>query len=71
MANIWRDPIFDRTYDDVEFAIQQIAAWKKSHTHKVDLKVENNKLILNDDGVAYVTDDTLVLENNGAVFVEN
>ena len=42
MANVWRNPIFDRTLEDVEFAIQKIAEWKKSHTHSTDIKVEND-----------------------------
>ena len=71
MANIWREPIFDRTYDDVSFAIRQIGYWKQSHSHKTDLKVEDDALILRDDGVAYVSDDSFVLQNNGAVYVEN
>ena len=71
MANIWRDPIFDRTLDDVTFAIRQIDYWKQSHTHKADLKVENDKLLFQDDGVAYVIDDSLVAQHNGAVYVEN
>lgn len=71
MANIWRDPIFDRTYDDVTFAIQQIAYWKKSHRHTIDLSVENGTLILKDDGVAYVNNDSLFLQEDGVVLVEN
>lgn len=71
MANIWREPIFDRTLDDITFAIQQIEYWKQSHTHSVDLKVEDGTLTYQDDGVAYVIDDSLVAQHNGAVYVEN
>ena len=71
MANIWREPIFDRTYDDVTFAIRQIEYWKKSHTHSIDIKVENDNFVLQDKGVAYVNDDSFVLQNDGAVYVEN
>ena len=71
MANIWREPIFDRTYDDVTFAIRQIEYWKKSHSHSADLKIEDDKLILQDNGVAYVNDDSFVLQANGVVYVEN
>jgi hypothetical protein len=70
MANIWREPIFDRTYDDVLFAIDRIAEWKKSHTHSPDIKVENNTLIIK-DGVAYVTETSLVLQEDGVTYVEN
>lgn len=71
MANVWREPIFDRTLDDVTFAIQQIAAWKQSHSHSVDLKVDNDKLLLNGNGVAYVNNDAFILQDDGAAFVEN
>lgn len=71
MANIWRDPIFDRTLNDVTFALRQIEGWKNSHTHNADLKIENDALILRDDGVVYVTDDSFVLKNNGATYIEN
>lgn len=71
MANVWREPIFDRTYDDVTFAIQQIEYWKKSHTHSVDLKIENDKLVLQDNGIAYVSDTSFVLQGNGTVSIEN
>lgn len=76
MANIWRDPIFDRTSRDVAFALQQIAAWKESHTHSADVVVENDKIAINEgevsvgddfvvwdiDGVAHVKDDVLVVQ---------
>jgi hypothetical protein len=71
MTNIWRDPIFDRTLEDVEFAIRKIAEWKKNHTHSVDIRVESDALIVRDDGMAYVADNKLVLEEEGAVYVEN
>ena len=71
MAIIWRDPIFDRTLDDVEFAIQKIAEWKKNHTHTTDIRVENDTLLVQDAVTAYVTDDKLVSEHEGIVYVEN
>lgn len=71
MANIWREPIFDRTYDDVSFAMRQIAYWKQSHTHAADIKVENDKLVVQDNGVAYVDNAAFVLKNNGVAYVEN
>lgn len=30
MANVWREPIFDRTFADVEFALRKIAEWKNT-----------------------------------------
>lgn len=71
MANVWRDPIFDRTLEDVEFAIQKIAEWKKSHTHSADIRIENDALVVREDGTTYVTDDELVLQAEGTTRVED
>ena len=71
MANIWRDPIFDRTSYDVAFALQQIAAWKKSHSHVGDVKIENDKVTLDTNGETYLSDDALVLQNDARTSVEN
>ena len=71
MANVWRNPVFDRTLEDVEFAIQKIADWKKSHTHSADIKVEDDSLVVKDAGTAYVTNDKLVMQHDGAAYVEN
>ena len=71
MASVWKEPIFDRTLEDVEFAIQKIAEWKKSHNHNVDIRVENGTLVLHDDGTAYINDDAFVLLDDGKVYVEN
>ena len=69
MANIWRDPIFDRTSYDVNFALMKIAEWKKQHTHSADIAVEEDKIIIN-EGTAKV-DDVAVLETEGATYVED
>ena len=71
MANVWRDPIFDRTLEDVEFAIQKLAEWKKNHTHSVDIGVENDALVVRTEGAAYTTDDKLVLQDDGIAYVED
>lgn len=71
MVNVWRDPVFDRTLEDVEFAIQKLAEWKKSHTHSTDIRVENDSLVVRDDGTAYVADDKFVLQEEGVAYVEN
>ena len=71
MANVWREPIFDRTLEDVEFAVQKIAEWKKHHTHSADIRVENDELIVRDAGTAYVADDKFVLQSDGIAYVEN
>ena len=70
MANIWREPIFDRTLNDVEFAISKISEWKKNHTHTADIRVENEKLVV-EEGTAYINDDKFVMQSEGAVYVEN
>lgn len=71
MANVWREPIFDRTLDDVEFALQKIAEWKKNHTHSTDVLVENDALILRDRGTAYINNEEFVLQDEGTAYVEN
>lgn len=71
MANVWRDPIFDRTLEDVNFAIQKIESWKKHHTHSVDIQVEDDVLLVQDDPNAYVDDDKVVLNKEGAVYIED
>ena len=71
MADIWREPIFDRTYTDVTYAIQKIADWKVSHTHMADIKVESDKLVVNSDGVTETKSDSIVLETEGTAYVEN
>lgn len=71
MAIVWRQPIFDRTLNDVEFAIQKLKEWKQSHTHTTDIRVENDTLLVQDAVTAYVTDDKLVSEHEGIAYVEN
>ena len=71
MTHVWREPVFDRTLEDVEFAIQKITEWEKSHTHSADIRVENDKLIVQDAGTAYVADDKFVLQSDGVAYVEN
>lgn len=71
MANVWRDPVFDRTLEDVEFAIQKLAAWKQSHTHSADISIENDALIVRDAGEAYVEGDAFILRHEGVAYVEN
>ena len=67
----WIEPIFDRTLADVEFAIQKIAEWKKSHVHLTDTRVENNDLIVQTEGTSQVTDDTLTLQAEGTASINN
>ena len=71
MANIWRDPIFDRTSHDVNFAIQQISAWKRSHSHAGDANIYTDKLAVNTDGEVTVGEDSIVLNTKGSTIVED
>ena len=71
MANVWKEPIFDRTLEDVELAIQKLEKWKKSHTHSADVRVENDALIVQDEGTAYVDNNEMVVETEGSAYVEN
>lgn len=71
MATVWRNPIYDRTSEDVEFAIRKIAEWKQSHTHSTDIRVENDTLLVRDEGTAYVSDDKFALETEGTAYVED
>lgn len=68
MAN-WIEPIFDRTYADVDFAIRQIEAWKNTHTHAADIAVTTDALVVNDVGV--VTNPDSVVVNVDHARVEN
>lgn len=47
MTNVWKEPIFDRTLDDVNFAIQKIKEWKQNHTHAV----ENDGLVTDEESI--------------------
>lgn len=70
MASIWRDPIFDRTYQDIDFALRQIDAWKQSHTHVADVTITNDNIVINEGDVT-VNDDSVALDVDGSVHVEN
>lgn len=69
MTNVWREPIFDRTLEDVEFAIQKLTEWKKSHTHSTDVRVDDDTLVVRNNGTAYVENDELVAQHEGTVRV--
>ena len=71
MACVWRKPIFDRTLEDVEFAIQKLKEWKQTHTHSADIQVEDDALLVRDGVTAYVTEDKLITQHEGVAYVEN
>lgn len=74
MANVWREPIFDRTQADVDFAISKIAEWIvyniSSAEYDEKVRIENEELILREGTVA-TTNDALILQGDGRAFVEN
>lgn len=74
MASVWREPIFDRTQEDVDFAINKIAEWIVYNISSVEydekVRVENDKLILQEGYVERV-DNKLVLKGDGRAYVEN
>ena len=71
MANVWRNPIFDRTSKDIGFAIQKIAEWKNRHTHAADVKVVGDHLVVQEDGDAYIEDDSAILNDDGVAYVDD
>jgi hypothetical protein len=71
MANVWREPVYDRTLEDVEFAIQKLKEWKQSHTHSTDIRVENDALVVRDESTAYINNDEFVLQGEGVAYVDN
>ena len=70
MANIWREPIYDRTAADVSQALSKIAEWKQNHTHWADVAIDYEKVSIN-EGEVKVTEDSIILEYDGAVYVED
>ena len=74
MANVWREPIFDRTQADVDFAVQKIAEWIayniSSAEYDEKVRIENEELILR-EGYAATTNDALILQGDGRAFMEN
>lgn len=71
MAKPWLDPIFDRTVEDVEFAVRTITEWKASHNHWADIRVEGDTLVIRGNVVARVDGDTLVLQGDGIAYVDD
>ena len=74
MANVWREPIFDRTQEDVDFAVRKIAEWItyniSSAEYDEKVRVENEELILR-EGYAVTTNDKLILQGDGRAIVDD
>ena len=75
MANVWREPIYDRTQADVEFAIGKITEWIayniSSAEYDEKVRIENEQLILREGRVEYVNNDLLKLDGDGRAIVED
>ena len=71
---VWRKPIFDRTQEDVDFAVRKIAEWIvyniSSAEYDEKVRVENEELILR-EGYVVKTDDSVVLQGDGVALVED
>lgn len=74
MANVWREPIFDRTQSDVDYATQKIAEWIiyniSSAEYDEKVRIENEELILR-EGQAHVNNNVLRLDGDGRAYVDN
>lgn len=75
MTNVWREPIYDRTQYDVDFAINKIAEWIvyniSSAEYDEKVRIENEELILKEGRVERVDNDVLVLDGDGRAIVDN
>ena len=74
MASVWREPIFDRTQSDVDFAVQKIAEWIVDNISNAEydekVRIENEQLVLREGYVA-TTDDKLILQGDGRAIVDD
>lgn len=74
MANVWREPIFDRTQSDVDYATQKIAEWIvyniSSAEYDEKVRIENEELILR-TGQVNINNDVLRLDGDGRAYVDN
>lgn len=74
MASVWKEPIFDRTQEDVDFAINKISEWIayniSSAEYDEKVRIENEELILR-EGNAVTTENALILQGDGRAYVEN
>lgn len=75
MASVWREPIFDRTQEDVDFAIRKIAEWITYNISAAEydekVRIENEALVLREGNVARVDNDALILDGDGKAYIEN
>ena len=74
MTNVWREPIFDRTQEDVDYATRKIAEWIVYNISQAEydekVRIENEELILQ-EGQVNTRNNVLVLQGDGRAVVEN
>ena len=74
MSNNWKTPIFDRTQEDVTFAISKIAEWIAYNISNTEydekVRIENEKLLIKEGYVKEVDDNKLVLDGDGRAYVD-
>ena len=72
--SVWREPIYDRTQYDIDFATSKIAEWIiyniSSAEYDEKVRIENEKLVLKEGYVERV-DEALVLDGDGRAYVDN
>ena len=75
MANVWKAPIFDRTQEDVDFAMKKIAEWIiyniSATEYDEKVRIENEKLVLQTGEVEVVDNEALILRGDGRAYIEN
>ena len=75
MSSVWVKPIYDRTQEDIDFAITKIAEWVSYNISSAEydekVRIENEKLILQEGRVELVDNDILVLDGDGRAIVDN
>ena len=75
MMSNWIKPIYDRTQSDIDFAIGKIAEWIlyniSSAEYDEKVRIENEKLVLQEGRIEYVDDNVLVLDGDGRAYVDD
>ena len=75
MTKVWREPIYDRTQEDVNFAINKIAEWIayniSSAEYDEKVRIENEELILREGKIEHIDNTVIVLDGDGRAIVDN
>ena len=75
MTNNWIKPIYDRTQEDVDFAINKIAEWItyniSSAEYDEKVRIENEELMLREGRVENIDNDVIVVGGDGRAIVDN